>query len=220
MAAICGSSILACGMRATLLDSTGNVANEENNYWVTNNMTEITIAPTLAEGAAPLLRSGCACVIGTAKFPDLLQRFAISINMGTLEAGMVALMTGASPILVATDPVGFDWPTNLLCTDDPPPLIALEVWSWNWEVDHQSDALPYWHWVWPAGQYQFGNFALNQDFSPFPLNGNTRGNNQWGDGPFADGPPDGPVGQLGSVWQTADAPPAATCGYGTVTPSS
>lgn len=219
--AICGSSILACGLRVTLLDDEGDVANQSNNYYVTDNLLSIATTPEIEEGNDNTLKSGCACIIATAKFPDLLKRFRFEINLGALEPALISLMTGGAIRLDDSDtpvPIGWDWPVQISCADTPPPKLALEVWSDNWENDHQSPTLPYIHWVWPMTQWQIGPSQLNQDFAPMVLTGFSIGNNRWGHGPYGD--TDQVIGQLGSVFQTADAPPDGECGFQTITPSS
>lgn len=220
--AICGSSILACGLRVTLLDSEGDVAAQDNNYYVTKNLIQIGINPDIEEGSDRTLKSGCDCIIATAKFPNLLKRFGFEISLGALEPGLISLMTGASVILDESTipvPIGWDWPVQISCSDTPPPKVALEVWSDNWDSDHQSAVLPNIHWIWPATQWQIGPSQLNSDFAPIVLNGFSEGNTRWGHGPYGDDPGQ-VIGQLGSVFQTADAVPAGECGYQTITPSS
>lgn len=221
--AICGSSILACGMRVTLLDSEGDVAAGPNNFYVTDNLVNIGINPEIEEGSDRTLKSGCDCIIATAKFPDLLKRFRFEINLGALEPALMSLLTGGAVILDGSTPtpvpIGWDWPVQISCSDTPPPKVALEVWSDNWENDHQSPTLPNIHWIWPMTQWQIGPSQLNSDFAPMVLNGFSIGNNRWGHGPYGDDPGQ-VIGQLGSVYQTADDPPTAECGYQTVVPSS
>lgn len=219
MSAICASSILACGLRVTLLDSTGNVANQANNYYVTQKMTELQFTPDIYSPNEITLASGCACIIVTAKFPDLLKRFTFQLSLGALEPALIALLTGGATISSGGVPFGFDWPVNLQCGQTPPPKIALEVWSYVWESDHQSQTLPYWHWVWPETQWQFAQSTLNTDAMVVQLTGFSTANPVWGHGPYGDGPGVN-IAALGAVWQTATVPPVGVCGLQTVVPSS
>jgi hypothetical protein len=217
MSAICASSILACGLRATLLDTDGNVASGSDNYYVTDKMIQLQFTPEIAVGSDREVKSGCDCVIVTAKFPDLLKRFNFELQIGQLESGLVSLLTGAALIESGGFEIGWDWPVNLACGDTPPPKVALEIWSDVWEVDHQNEVLPYWHWIWPATHWQFGQSTLNSDVMIPVLTGFSEANPVWAHGPFGDSHV---VGDLGSVYQTATAPPAAVCGLQTVVPSS
>jgi hypothetical protein len=219
MSAICASSILACGFRATLLDDTGNVHTGSDNYYVTDKMVQLQLTPEIEAGSDRTVKSGCDCIIATAKFPDLLKRFNFEIQLGQLEPGLISLMTGSALISSGADPIGFDFPNNLECGQTPPPKVAIEAWSYVWEIDHQSETLPYWHWVWPMAQWQFGQSTLNSDVLIPVLTGYSRANPVWAHGPYNDDP-GVPIGPFGAVWQTATAPPAAVCGLQTVVPAS
>lgn len=220
--AICGQSILACGFRATLLDDDGSVADQENNYYVTKDLISIAINPNIEEGSDRVSKSGCDCIIATAKFPNLLKRFDFEINLGSFEPALESLMTGMDVRLDESTipvPIGVDFPTQISCNDPAPPKVAIEIWSDNWESDHQSPTLPFLHWVFPGSRWNIGPSTLNSDFAPFVLNGFSFGNSLWGHGPFVDAPAQ-VIGPLGSVFQSADAIPDAVCGWQTVTPGS
>lgn len=216
----CGSSILACGFRATLLDSLGNVANLPNNSYVTDKLLDIGYDPEVEPGSDRTLKSGCDCITATARFPDHLKRFNFEVNLGAFEPALLSLLTGGAVQLSGAAVVGWDYPTGIGCSADPPPKVAIEVWSYNWDYDHQDTVLPYLHYVWPLTQWQIGPARLNTDFKAEVLRGYSVANPLWANGPYSDGPPGGPVGDLGSTWQTADLPPEAACAFASVTPSS
>ncbi len=220
---ICASSILACGFRVTLLESDGRVSSDPNNYYVSDNLIELGATPDVSTGADLERKSGCQCIIATAKFPDLLKRFNFRLTLGELEPGLQSLLTGAPMILDDSGtpvPIGWDWPVQISCSDTPPPRVAIEVWSDVWSSDRQDQILPFWHWVWPQTRWQFDPFTLNGDFADMQLVGFSEGNSLWGRGPYGDDAFDHRVGHLGSVWQTAIDPPDGHCGLQTVTPSS
>jgi hypothetical protein len=210
-------------MRVTLLDELGNVADQENNYWVTDKLVSIAVNPEVEAGADLTLKGGCDCIIGTYRGPDLFKRHTFEVSIGALEFGMMALMLGATPILEGTDPddvIGLIGPNQVSCADAPPPNVALEVWSYAWEDDHQNEGLPYIHWLWPLTRWQVGPATLGVDFFQPALTGFSQSNPLWGAGPYDDDPGvdvgDGPY----AVWLTDTAPPDAECAYGTITPSS
>jgi hypothetical protein len=219
MTAICPSSILACGMRVTLLDSLGDVAPGPNNSYVTDGLIQIQFTPDLFVPPEREQVSGCNCVIASAKFPSLLKRFDLTIDKGQLEPGLESLMTGADVVLSGPDPIGAWWPNNAQCGETPPPFVALEVWSQAYEGNAQSEVLPNIHWVWPKTQWVLGQSTLNNDIKQDQLVGFSIPNSLWGQGPYGDGPGEN-VGPMGGYWFTADDPPAAACGYATVVPSS
>lgn len=219
MANSCGSSILACGLRATLLDSLGSVSEDENNSYVTDKLIEISTDPEIEAGSDRTLKSGCDCIVATYRGPDFLKRFNLEFNLATLEPGLISMLTGGPVILDGADIIGVNWPTGLACGTTPPPFVALEVWSYNWDFDQQNDERPYLHWVWTMSRWQVGPSRLNSDFAGNVLRGFTSANTQWGHGPYGDGPDD-PIGALGAVFQTDVAPPEAACAYAHAVPSS
>jgi len=209
-------------LRVTLLDDTGNVDPGSDNYWVTDNLVDISVTPEQEEGADVTQKSGCDCIVASYRGPDLLKRFTFEINLGAIEPGLITLMIGGAAILDSADIVGLDWPSGTDCAADPPPKVALEVWSYNWDGNQQDSIRPYWHWVWPLTRWQIGPSTLGAGEFFLPnLVGYSEGNDQWGTGPYGDGPPSaGSVGDLGSVWAQATAPPAGSCAYQSITPAS
>lgn len=219
MTAICPASILACGMRVTVLDSLGNVANQANNYYVSNKLIELQFTADNFEPAEREQVSGCNCLIASAKFPPLLKRFNLEIQKGALEPALESLMLGGSVVLNGSDPIGQWFPNNSECGDTPPPYVALEVWSQAFEGNAQSPTWPYVHWIWPMTRWSIGQSTLNTDLKTTVLTGFSNPNSRWGHGPYDDDPGE-VIGPQGGYWFTTTVPPTAECGYQTVTPSS
>lgn len=220
MASVCGASINACGLRVTELDSEGNVVGTPNNFWVTSKLIEISVTPEVEEGTDVTMKSGCDCIIATFRAADLLKRFNFTISLGQLEPGLIEMMIGGSVILSGADVIGINWPTGIDCEASPPPKVALEVWSFNQDVDAQNTLYPYWHWVWPGTQWQIGEASLGAgDFFRPQLTGFSFGNANWVHGPYNDDPGDA-IEANGAVWATATAPPTAQCEYQTVAATS
>ena len=218
--ALCPASILACGMRVTLLDDLGNVADVPNNYWVTANLIEIQTSPEIEAGTDLTMKSGCDAIIAAYRGPDLFKRFNFELSLGALEPGLLSLMLGGSVILDGTDPIGMGWPNQTTCAGEPPPFVALEVWSYSWDCLGQAPGTPYIHWTWPMTRWQIGQSVLGaSDFFRPALTGFSLANGQWGEGPYGDGPGED-IPELGAFWFTAEAPPAAACAYQSVTPAS
>lgn len=220
MTAICPSSILACGMRVTVLDSLGNVVDDPNNEWVSNKLIQIQFTPDVFEPTEQQQISGCNCVIATQKYPSLLKRFNLEIQKGALEPGLESMMLGSAVVLDDDgDPIGTWWPNNAECGDTPPPFVALEVWSQTLAGNHQDPLLPYVHWIWPMTRWVLGQSTLSVDIKQEVLTGFSIPNSRWGHGPYGDDPGE-VVGPMGGYWFTDEAPPVGVCGYQTVTPSS
>lgn len=219
MAALCPSSILACGMRVTTLTSLGAVDPDPNNFYTTDGLIEIQFTTDNFEPPEREQANGCNCLIASAKYPPLLKRFNLVIQKGKLEPGLESMMIGSDVVLDGADPIGAWWPNNSECGDTPPPFVALEVWTQAQVGNAQSAQWPYIHWIWPMTRWSLGQGTLNSDIKVDTLNGYSIPNSAWGHGPYGDDPGE-VVGPQGGYWFTTDAPPAGVCGYQTVTPSS
>lgn len=214
----CPESILACGLRVTLLDAEGDVAPGPNNYWVSDDLLEITTTPDVDTGSDIVMRGGCDCPKATYRGPDLFKRFTFEISLSSLAPGLLSMMLGGEMILDGTEPIGMGWP-EFSC-DAPQPKVALEVWSYAWDGSGQYEAFPYWHWVWPMTRWQIGPATLGPtDFFRPALTGYSVANPRWGHGPYDDDPGQ-VVPPAGAFWLTDDPPPSGVCEFGTIAVTS
>jgi len=229
MTAVCVDSIKICALRVTLLDSLGNVASGSNNYVSTNRESQLDFTGNVDKGKDLFYRNGCDQPLANYKSPELLRRFDLSLNLFGLEPAVQSLLLGA-PILSDSggNPIGFEWALEDCPSDPTPPLTAVEAWSWSWSCDQQVAATPYWYYLWPAVQWSTDQAqSLQTDLLQPKLTGFTRRNTLWGHGPYG-GVVQGAAGGStyktstggGAVFLTSTAPPAAICGFGTVTPGS
>lgn len=229
MAARCLDSLKLCALRVTALDSLGNVAAGPNNFVSTDREISLEFTGDVDQGKDLFYRNGCDAPLATYKSPALLKRFTLSVDLFGLEPAVQSLMLGAAIIVDADDaPAGFEYNIQTCPADPPPPLVAVEAWSWAEECDAQDPDTPYWYWLFPMAQWQTDQAnTLEMDFLQPKLTGFTRRNALWGHGPYG-GVVVGPAGGdpflsttgAPAVFQTSDAPPDAVCGFGTVTPGS
>lgn len=221
MAVNCGPSFGLCALRVTLLDDLGNV-DAGNNSYVTDKQISLAFSPNIDTGNTFSQRNGCGCSIARFKAEDIFNWWEFTFTDGALEADLIGLMTGGTPIVDGTDVVGVHYPSGLDCADTRR-QVALEVWTQHILPggSGKDPTYPYIHWVWPATVWQFGDNTAQEDFMNPVLTGFSRSNALWGGGPYADGPPDGTdVAADGSWWKTADLPPTADCGLASVAPGS
>lgn len=132
---------------------------------------------------------------------------------------MQALMLGAETIVNGSDVVGLAFLSALACDDDEP-AVALEFWTEHIVGSGQDATYPWVHWVYPHTIWAPAAGTAQEDFLDSALNGFSRTNTAWGQGPYGDGPPDGQDIREGGYWKTADDPPAASCATATVTATS
>jgi hypothetical protein len=229
MAGICVGSIKICALRVTLLDSVGNVVGGPNNYVSTILESQLQFTGVVDKGKDLFYRDGCDRPLSNYKSPELLRRFDLQVDFYALEPAVQSLML-AAPILSdgSGNAVGFEYAMQDCPTDPQPPNTAIEAWSWSWQCDSQVAATPYWYYLWPSVQWSTDQAQILQtDLLQPKLTGFTRRNPVWGHGPFGGivkGAAGGPTYQSatggGAVFLTSTPPPAAVCGFGTVSPSS
>lgn len=213
-----GNSLQICAMRVTLLDSTGAPVGGADTGYATPKISEVGFSASIREGAEIDLDGGCDCLEATFKGRNILRRFAFALNRTALEPALTALMIGATPIEDGADTIGLAWPDNELGCGDSEVKVAFEFWTKNWVDDEQDDVWPWLHHVYPTTVWQIGDTAYNATaFAPNVLNGFSRTNRQWGQGPYGDGP--GYDIRRGG-WFLTDVDPPTEDGYLNVTPGS
>jgi hypothetical protein len=215
MAVNCGVSFGLCRVRVTRVDSNGNVI-AGNNAYVTDAALSISVTPNIETGTAISVRNGCGCKISSFKFPDTFNWFELAFVDTTLEPVLEAFLLGADTIVDGADVVGLAYPSSLACDEDEP-AVAIEFWTKHIVGSGQDAIHPWVHYVFPMSIWQLGDNTFEEAAGQPTLNGFTRTNGNWGDGPYGDGPPDSQDISDGGWWKTADEPPTAACAAVAVT---
>src|SRR5262245_49929939 len=127
MPAPCGVPLGLCAMRLTRLETTGCVAAQPNNSFVSTELVNLTLTPVVEAGADTTLTGGCDCVIASYRGVDKLKRFEFEITYPKLAPAAYELMLGGTVMTEGGFPVGVTWPTELSCGEDQP-AVALEFW--------------------------------------------------------------------------------------------
>ena len=160
--------------------------------------------------------SCCGCKIGSRKFPDTFNYWDITLSTAQIEPTLLAFLTGSSTIEDGADTVGLAFASALAC-DEQAPKVAFEFWAENGSGSGLHATYPYWHWVFPATTWVFGDNTFEEGPAEPTLNGASQTNGNWGAGPYGDGPPDGQDISEGGVWATNDTLPTAECAAQPVT---
>jgi hypothetical protein len=218
MAVNCGVSFGLCAVRITKVDAAGNVVAGNNSY-VTDKPLSITLTPNIETGNTFSVRNGCGCSIARFKANDTFNWFEFQFAQAALEPEMQAILLGAETIVDGADVVGLAFPSQLECDQDEP-AAALEFWTQHIVGSGQDGTFPWFHWVFPKTVWQLADNTFEEDIAQPTLSGFSRTNQQWGDGPYGDGPPDGQDIREGGYWKTDVDPPAANCAAGAVTATS
>jgi hypothetical protein len=215
---ICAIPLHVCRFRVTRLNADGSIQYGPNNVYVSDNLISVQRNPNVEIGLESSLVGGCGCIVATRKDPDRLKRFDFQINQGALEPAMLEMMLGADLISDASDspvPIGIWYPDQIGCTFTPV-WVAIEFWADAWVGDSADPDWPYIHFLYPRTSWQEGTITSGNDFSPPVINGFTKSNALWGEGPYGDQPEAVPTGAPGGWWYDTTTPPAAECGYQTV----
>jgi hypothetical protein len=219
MAVNCGVSFGVCVVRVTLVDAQGNVSGTTGNSYVTDSVTSVSLTPNIETGDTFSQRNGCGCSVARFKANDTFNWFEFSFVNSKLEPGLMSLLLGSETIEDGADIVGQAFAGALDCAEDEP-AVAFEFWTKHIVGSGQDGIHPWIHWVFPKTVWQLGDNTFEEGIALPTVNGFSRTNSNWGDGPYGDGPPDGQIISEGGWWKTADDPPTATCDLGDVTPSS
>lgn len=219
MAVNCGVSFGICAVRLTQVDVTGAVVGTPDNSYVTDKPISVALRPNFEEGQTFSLRNGCGCSIARFKANDTFNWWEFTFQMGALEPEMLAMLVGTPTIEDGADVVGQAFAGALECDEDEP-AVSLEFWTQHIVGSGQDAFHPYIHWVFPKTVWRFGDNTFEEGIANPTVEGFSRTNNQWGGGPYGDGPPDSQDISEGGWWKTADVLPSAACAAATVAPSS
>lgn len=214
MASVCPTPIKFCTVRATRLDPvTGAVIGGADGAVVTDGAVTIAFSPEIEEGTENTLKNGCGDILATSKTPDRFKRWNMVLTMGEFNPALFEVLTGAEVATDGADIIGIIG-EDQFADDFVETLAALEGWAFAYEGDAPDSTRPYFYCLITASSWTIGDFTLGEDPATIPLNGFSRTNDMWGNGPYDD---TGFSDQV-STWafvQVDEDPPAATCGYTT-----
>lgn len=229
MAATCLNSIKLCALRVTALTALGAVAAGPNNYVSTDREVKLDFTPDIDQGKDLFYRNGCDAALASYKSNPILKRLTLAIDLFGIEPAVQSLMLAGALISDAGGfPIGIEDAVQVCPTDPASPLVAVEAWSYAWGCDAQDPTTPYWYHVWPMSQWSKGQTeSLQTDLLQPQVVGFTKRNTLWGHGPYG-GVVKGAAGGATYLntsgnpahFLTSTAPPAAVCGFQTVTPGS
>lgn len=219
MAAVCPAILHFCRVRLTRLDTVGNVAAPPNNSYVSAGAISLQYGSEVSTGEDRELKTGCGCIIASAKDPDIVKRFNFELTMATFEPVLFEMLTGATIKLDGSDPIGIDFPDQTDC-DFEPSYVAFEGWADAYDGNAPDQTRPYFYVVWPSTTWTIGQTTLQNDFAQLPLTGFSRSNALWGHGPYGDTGISDVIGANGSLVQIDQAPPTASCDYADIAVAS
>jgi len=219
MAVNCGVSFGICALRATVVDAAGNVVAGANNSYVSDNIISLALRPNIEDGATFSSRNGCGCSIARFKANNTFNWFEFTLAQAALEPELMSMLLGSPTIEDGADVVGQAFAGALAC-DEAEPAVGLEFWTKHIVGSGQDGTYPWIHWVFPKTVWRLGDNTFEEAIANPTVEGFSRTNSQWGDGPYGDGPPDGQDISEGGWWKTNVDPPTADCASAAVTATS
>jgi hypothetical protein len=219
LANVCPTPIFACLARATRLNATtGATIGGADGGAVTDGMVTIQFTPDIEEGTESILKNGCGRILAQSKTPDRMKRWNMVLTMGEWNPAFVEILTGHTPVLDGADLIGIIGKDEF-ADDFEESLAALEIWAEAYEGDAPDSNRPYFYGLITASTWRIGDFTLGEEAATVPLNGFSRTNSQWGNGPYDD---TGISDQVRTwMFASTDQPgPEASCGYIAVTAGS
>lgn len=210
-----------CRVRATLLDDLGDVADVQNNSWVSEGLVSLAISPQITAGDTGTLKNGCGRKVASFADDDVRDRYQLTLTDAIHEPGLRAMLLGEDLILAGSDVIGGSAPDQ---TDEAfdPARVALEFWLKLYDGDAQDQIKPWLYLLFP-GTFSWveADVTIGSDFTTPGFVGKSTKNDLWGDGPYGDlGITAGQLGPIFNHVQVDTDPPAAACGFAHIAPGS
>ncbi len=215
---VCGPSFGVCAIRVTRVDGLGNVIAGSNAY-VSNNPISVAQGVNKETGTSFSLRNGCGCGLSRFKAPDVFNWFEFTLTVAEFEPILESFLLGAATIEDGSDVVGVAYPSALTCGDEEP-AVAFEFWTQHINGSAQDTVFPWLHHVYPMTIWSLDASTYEEDFNKPSYTAFSRTNDNWGDGPYGDGPPDSELAPEGDKFWTDVEPPTAECASQSVTSTS
>ncbi len=218
MAALCGVEFGVCTIRVTRIGSDGTAIAGDNSY-VSNAVVNVGVNVNKETGQNFSARNGCGCSLARFRAFDIFNWFEFSLVRSGLEPELEAFLLGADTIEDGADTVGINYPGALDC-DDNEPAVAFEFWTKQIVGSAPAGDFPWVHYVFPYTVWSLGNNTHAEAMFEETVEGFSRTNAGWGNGPYNDGPPDNTNVEEGAWWKTDVDPPDAECAAQPVTHTS
>ncbi len=190
-------------IRVARLTATGHLDAGANNLYRTDSVIEIVSTPVYAADTDLEQVNGGGAVCVSYSADGDYKRHDLTMNLCTLDAELLELLTTATLITSGGDTIG-----NKFGTDTAVNYVCLE--AWQTVVEDGTGTGEYVHWVWPKVTFKRGQTTRSNGILTTPLTGKAFVNRNVGLGPAGDWPA---VLDEPDSWYIDSAIPAANCGY-------
>lgn len=210
----CLPQIQACAIRVANLDpSSGVPIPGDNNLYVSDALTQMTLTPVYEDAEEISERNACGGIVVSYQGEPSLLRADVELTIASQDPYLVAMLGGGT-VLTDGGINGFAMPAIGQINTNP---ISIELWAKRVDDGELHDEYPYAWWAFPKvtrlkhGQRTFSNGAQLPTFS-----GQAYENENWFDGPLNDWPVESD--RFGQWFPTATLP-TASCGPQTLAAS-
>lgn len=206
----CAASLYVCMWRVTRLNADGSPKVGANNMVISDALARLSFEPDIEAGTEQTQKNGCGAVINNFKKRDQVKAINMTVDLLVHDFDLEELLVGGD-ILASGD--GYAFPPLGETEHD---RVSVEAWSKAIIDGDVADDNPWFWWVFPETEWQYGARALEESFQGLPFSGRATENANWGNGPANDWPV--ASDRVVQVLRTDDIPDAA-CGYQTVSAS-
>lgn len=202
----CLAQVHACAMRVANLLPNGIPDPGDDNLYVSDALSVMTVTPVYADGDEIEEKNACGVVKVNRRGADTFKRLDVAISLVTPDPFLSALFSGGD-LLEAAGKVGFAAPPIGPITGNG---VSIELWAERVTDDGDLDPdNPYAWWVYPKiKNLRLGEFA-HQNGAILPAyTGQGHENANWFDGPENDWPA---ASDRVFQWFPTDTIPTPTC---------
>jgi len=209
MANDCAREVFSCALRVARLEPNGVPDPGDDNLYVSDALTTLTVEPVIVEGEEIEVKNACGEVCVNVKDCDRLKRLDLTLGLCYPDPELLELLAGGS-VLTSGDAVGYAFPE--LGSAGCPNGVSVELWAKRWEgtSGSQHATFPYSWYVLPKTFWQHSTRTFENGPVTVELSGFAVENENWFDGPLNDWPV--ASDRVMQSIPTATIPEAA-CGY-------
>lgn len=201
-------------VRITLLQSDGSRDCSKTDG-TAYTLCPLSIAVNVEEdaGETQTIRCGDGSVFATFTTDDSVTGITLTLTLVSVDIEMIALATGATPLLDSGDVIGFSGGESVSS-------IPTEVHAWQQAYSGSAQgAAPYdyWHYAWPFVKWAYRQPNIEEGFGngTAQLVGTVSGNLNLGNGSFLDIPVEAfeNSSEFQARWRASDQPESDTAPY-------
>lgn len=184
------ASIQGVAIRATRLDSVGNLLNGPGDSYTTSAFMRVSFTPEYEEGDEITEKSANGSVCVTYKSPDTLKRITMEVAICEPDSELTSLLSGGLLLrknlgsFASQNVKSIGWSSPAIGDDPSGNGVALESWSLAIKDGKKASILPYFHWIFPYVKLrQSGDRVIENGLLANTFEGYGLGNDAFDSGP-------------------------------------